>query len=187
VTRIYTKAGDDGNTGLIGGMRVPKDAARVDAYGLVDELNAALGLVRSCGVPEQVDSILQRIQDDLFSVGANLALPTGADPAQWKIPPVTDEDIAALEQKIDECEGILEPLHQFILPGGSAAGAFLHFARTVARRAERGCVALSRAEGVDPKIIQYLNRLSDLCFVLARYVNRQCGRLESHPTLKASK
>lgn len=182
MNKIYTKVGDDGSTVLIGGKRVPKDAPRVDAYGSVDELNATLGLVRSYGIPERVDAVLLRVQDDLFTVGANLALPQDQDPAAWKIPPIKESDIAVLEQEIDACEPALEPLRQFILPGGGPAGAMLHLARTVARRAERCCVALSHSERVDPEIIRYLNRLSDLCFVLARYVNREAIREESHPT-----
>jgi cob(I)alamin adenosyltransferase len=182
LAKIYTKSGDDGSTGLIGGKRVPKDAARVSACGDVDELNAVLGLVSSQGMPEHIEKILQRIQDDLFTVGANLALPAGTDSAEWKVPLITEEDIAALEEDIDACDSLLEPLQQFILPGGSGGGAMLHFARTVARRAERSCVTLSSIETVDPKIIRYLNRVSDLCFVLARDLNRQSGRPESHPT-----
>ncbi len=182
MTRIYTKAGDDGNTVLIGGKRVGKDAARVDAYGSIDELNAMLGVVRSQNLPEAVDAILRRIQDDLFTLGANLALPEGLDPAEWNIPRVSDDDTAALEKAIDDCEKNLEPLRQFVIPGGTTQGALLHLARTVARRAERCCVALSHQEMVDPAIIRYLNRLSDLCFVLARAVNQQSGCPESHPS-----
>ncbi len=182
MARIYTKTGDDGTTGLIGGKRVPKDAVRVDAYGQVDELNAVLGVVRSYELPRRTEDILNRIQDDLFTVGANLALPQGTDPAEWKIPPIDARDIAILEKEIDECEADLEPLRQFILPGGSAPGALLHLARTIARRAERSCVALSHADTLDPNILRYLNRLSDLCFVLARYVNRHSGFSEYHPT-----
>ncbi len=187
MVRIYTKTGDDGTTGLIGGKRVPKDAVRVDAYGHIDELNAVLGTVRSHELPQRTEKILKHIQDDLFTVGANLALPEGTDPSEWKIPPVGESDIATLEKEIDECEAALEPLRQFILPGGSAPGAILHVARTVARRAERSCVALSHTEALDPNIIRYLNRLSDLCFVLARYVNRNLGCRESHPTFGAQR
>ena len=184
MVRTYTKTGDDGTTGLIGGKRVSKNAARVDAYGHIDELNAVLGMVRGHELPQRTGKILDRIQDDLFTVGANLALPEGTDPAEWKIPPIDERDIAILEKEIDECEESLEPLRQFILPGGSAPGAMLHLARTVARRAERSCVALSHTEALDPNILRYLNRLSDLCFILARYVNRQSGSRESHPTFR---
>ena len=182
MARIYTRSGDDGFTGLIGGRRLPKDSARVDAYGSVDELNAALGLVCSHPIPARVQAILRRIQDDLFTIGANLALPQDARPEDWQVPLLAEDNIDMLEQTIDECEASLEPIGNFILPGGSAAGATLHLARTVARRAERVCVALSHQEPVDPRIIRYLNRLSDLCFVLARLVNRHFSCAESHPT-----
>ena len=182
MTRIYTKTGDDGTTGLIGGKRVPKDALRVETYGTADELNAILGMVRTFSLPAQVDAILQRMQDDLFTIGAELALPEGAERADWGIPALQDEDVLVLEKAIDACDSELEPLNRFILPGGVPAAALLHLARAVARRAERRCVALSRAERVDPQILRYLNRVSDLCFVLARYANHAEAKSESHPT-----
>jgi cob(I)alamin adenosyltransferase len=182
VTRIYTKTGDSGTTGLIGGTRVPKSAPRLDAYGTVDELNAVLGAVRGHPLPEPVPAIVARVQDELFTLGSRLALPAGADPSRWSIPPVTASMITRLERDIDACEAELEPLRQFILPGGSHAGALLHLARTVARRAERACVALAPDDPVAPEILAYLNRLSDLCFVLARFVNRRAGIAEAHPT-----
>ena len=181
MTRIYTKTGDDGTTGLIGGRRVPKDAARIEAYGCIDELNAVLGVVCAFPLPERVLKILRRIQDDLFNVGAGLALPAGMERTEWGIPSITEEDIRALEREIDEGEARLKPLRRFILPGGGAPGAFLHLARTVARRAERRCVTLMHVEHVDAEIIRYLNRLSDLCFVLARYVNQEDSQPEVHP------
>ncbi len=181
MARIYTKTGDDGTTGLIGGKRVHKDASRIEAYGAVDELNAVLGMVCAATLPEPVRRILSRVQDDLFSIGADLALPPGMDRKEWGIPAIPDENVAVLERAIDECQSGLPPLRQFILPGGSATGALLHFARTVARRAERRCVALAHAEPVDPQIIRYLNRLSDLCFVLARQVNNAENQPEFHP------
>lgn len=187
MTRIYTKTGDDGTTGLIGGQRVSKGSPRVEAYGSVDELNAILGVARSLPLPPLVAQILERIQDDLFTVGANLALSAGSDGSEWDIPPITDEDVRRLEKLIDEAEARLEPLRQFILPGGSQAGAALHFARVVARRAERRCVALAGVENVDGCLIRYLNRLSDLCFVLARLVNRESGQAEVHPNFGKSK
>lgn len=180
--RIYTKTGDDGTTGLIGGKRVPKDALRVETYGTVDELNAILGMVRSFSLPAQLDAIFQRMQDDLFTIGAELALPEGAERADWGVPALQDEDVLVLEKAIDECDAQLEPLNRFILPGGTPAAALLHLARAVARRAERRCVALARAERVDPQILRYLNRVSDLCFVLARYANHAEKKSESHPT-----
>ena len=180
--KIYTRTGDDGTTGLIGGKRVTKGALRIEAYGTADELNAVLGVARSQTLPGRVDQILREVQDELFTVGALLALPEGAEPGKWEIPAITDEAVSRLEREIDECEKELEPLRKFILPGGSAAGAFLHLARTVARRTERCCVVLAREESLDPRIIRYLNRLSDLFFVLARYVNHLAGCPESHPT-----
>ena len=180
--KIYTKTGDDGTTGLIGGKRVRKDDSRVEAYGAVDELNAVLGVVRSSKLPARADTILALIQDDLFTIGANLAVPEGSDPAEWNIPPIGSEDVERLAKAIDEFDVDLRPLQRFILPGGSQPAAMMHLARTVARRAERACVALSRAEKLDSQIICYLNRLSDLCFILARAVNTEAGYAETHPT-----
>ena len=182
MVRIYTRTGDDGTTGLIGGKRVSKDHLRIEAYGSVDELNALLGVVRSYSLPEPVESILQRLQDDLFTVGAILALPAGASRERYNVPDITEAHVTELEKGIDECEQQVEPLRQFVLPGGTTAAALLHLARTVARRAERECVSLARAEALDPQILRYLNRLSDLCFVLARLVNRRGGQPESHPS-----
>jgi cob(I)alamin adenosyltransferase len=182
MTRIYTKTGDDGTTGLIGGKRVSKDAPRIEAYGCVDELNAALGVAGAFPLSERVGKIIRRVQDDLFRIGANLALPPGTDRSKWGVPSIVDGDIKALEQDIDDCQALLAPLRRFILPGGAPAGALLHLARTIARRAERRCVTLARAEQVDPLIIRYLNRVSDLCFVLARRVNQECCQPEVHPS-----
>jgi cob(I)alamin adenosyltransferase len=182
VVRIYTRTGDDGTTGLIGGDRVYKDSLRIDTYGTVDELNSLLGVVLSIGAPEPVRKVLSRVQDDLFTIGAALATPGREDHQKYKIPAVQDSDIRVLEAEIDRCEEELPPLSQFILPGGAQAAALLQLARAVARRAERGCVALARSAWVDPQILCYLNRLSDLCFVLARYVNHGSGIAESHPT-----
>jgi cob(I)alamin adenosyltransferase len=181
MARIYTKTGDDGSTGLIGGQRISKGSLRVEAYGSVDELNAILGVVRSYSLPEYVAGIIRQVQDDLFTLGANLALPEGTPGAEWGVPPVNDEDVQRLERLIDDVEGRLEPLRRFVLPGGPAAGAMLHLARTVARRAERRCVALGGVEQVDGRIMRYLNRLSDLCFVLARLVNREADCRDDHP------
>jgi cob(I)alamin adenosyltransferase len=181
LARIYTATGDDGTTGLIGGKRVRKDSKRVESYGSVDELNAVLGVVRSYRLPEPVLRILLTIQDDLFTIGANLAVPEGTDPVEWKIPPVAATDVEKLEKAIDEFDSQLAPLQKFILPGGVPAAAMLHLARTVARRAERACVALSHSEKLDPRIVCYLNRLSDLCFVLARLINKEASQSEPHP------
>ncbi len=182
MAKIYTKTGDNGTTGLIGGIRVSKDNPRIEAYGSVDELNAIIGVVRSYSLSEPLNKILERVQDDLFIIGADLALPEGASRSEWGVPALAEDVVKALERDIDECEGSLQPLRQFILPCGTPAAAMLHLARTVARRAERGCVRLSRTAAVDPLILRYLNRLSDLCFVLARLVNKQENRSEEHPT-----
>ncbi len=179
MARIYTKTGDDGTTGRIGGDRVPKDSPYPEAVGALDELNALIGIVCSMEAPADVRTLLQSLQDDLFLVGAQLATPEGTESRSQEI---DDRDIRRLEREIDGIESKLEPLKQFILPGGSIAGAHLHLARSVARRAERCIVALSRIEKISPKIFQYLNRLSDLCFVLARYVNQSQAIPESHPT-----
>jgi len=181
LARIYTKTGDDGTTGLIGGVRVSKDSPRIEAYGTVDELNTILGIVRSYSLPDHLDKIIGRVQDELFTVGAELALAPGENRAERGILPLNEESVRALEDDIDKCQGDLKPLSRFILPGGAPAAAVLHFARAVARRAERCSVRLARLEKVDPIIIRYLNRLSDLCFVLARSVNRLGSRPESHP------
>jgi len=180
LARIYTRTGDDGTTGLIGGKRVSKDSPRIEACGSLDELNALLGVVRSHTLPDRVDRELQLIQNDLFTIGAELATPQGVERIDRHI---RNEDVQRLEERIDSFEEGLKPLKQFILPGGAGAGAILHLARAVARRAERDCVALSRLEKINPGILSYLNRLSDLCFVLARYVNRDQSASESHPTV----
>jgi len=176
--KIYTKTGDGGETGLFGGGRIPKDSLRVAAYGEVDEVNAVLGLARTLDPQELVDALLQRIQRDLFTIGAELAAP---DPdtvqkALSRRAAIAESDITALEDAIDSHESRLEPLKNFILPGGAPKAATLHLARTVCRRAERAVVALSRHEQISPAILRYLNRLSDLLFVLARAANAHAGR-----------
>ena len=177
--KIYTKTGDGGETGLFGGGRIPKDSLRVAAYGEVDELNAALGLARALEPQEFADALLQRIQRDLFTIGAELATP---DPDKLHkalartSAAIGDSDIAALEDAIDGQQSRLEPLKNFILPGGAPKAAALHLARTVCRRAERAVVALSRHEQISPAILRYVNRLSDLLFVLARAANAHAGR-----------
>lgn len=171
--RIYTRTGDTGETGLIGGQRVPKDDPRVDAYGTVDELNTVLGIAR-CYLHDQPDlnQLLEHIQNELFDIGAELAAPPERA-AQFQS--LEERHITALEQAIDQLETELEPLRQFILPGGTLASAYLHFARAVCRRAERRVVHLSRLSTVNAAIIKYLNRLSDLLFVMARVANRRAG------------
>jgi cob(I)alamin adenosyltransferase len=170
--KIYTKTGDAGETGLFGGGRVPKDDPRVQAYGDVDELNAWIGLVIAIHQPEFEASVLESIQRDLFTIGAELATP---NPDKVRSP-LDAETVAALERVIDSYDAQLKPLKNFILPGGNPKAAALHVARTVCRRAERAVVTLARAHTVNPLIIHYLNRLSDLLFVLARAVNMQAGR-----------
>ncbi len=174
--------GDDGTTRLIGGKRVTKDSLRIEASGTLDELNALIGVVRSYRLLEKIDKVLKRIQNSLFRVGAELALPEEAANSAFKISSINGRDIVALEKEIDTFEARLKPLQKFILPGGTSAGAMLHMARTIARRTERRCVGLSRVEQINPQIIRYLNRLSDLLFALARYVNQQQAQQESHPT-----
>jgi cob(I)alamin adenosyltransferase len=169
--KIYTKTGDNGETGLWGGLRVAKDALRVHAYGTVDECNAAIGVARSTSLDAGLDTILAQVQDQLFVVGADLATPGEAS----SIPRVAEAAITFLETTIDSVEAELEPLQQFIHPGGSAAAAQLHLARTICRRAERWVVSLAREEPVNLQVQTYLNRLSDLLFVLARAANARAG------------
>jgi len=182
LARIYTRTGDDGTTGLIGGKRVSKDDLRIEAYGSVDELNSVLGVIRSFAPPGGVQDILERVQNHLFTVGAQLATPEAVETARPTFSPLTIEAVQALEVRIDRCQAELPALRQFILPGGTVPGALLHLARTVARRSERCCVRLAHAEVVAPEILSYLNRLSDLLFVLARFVNAKSGTGEEHPT-----
>ena len=170
--KIYTRTGDDGTTGLYGGARTRKDDPRVEAYGTVDETNAVIGLARACGLPREIEDVLAAVQSTLFDVGAALATP--ADRAA-SVPTVADRDVVVLEQAIDALEVRLEPLRTFVLPGGSEAAARLHVARTVCRRAERLVVAMSDHVPVDPAIVRWLNRLSDLLFVQARFANHAAG------------
>lgn len=167
--KIYTKTGDDGTTGLFGGARVKKASARVEAYGTVDELNAALGVARATGLPELTEMTLARTQIDLFTLGAELACVPGKE-AKLAMRLLDEADAARLEQDIDATEATLMPLQTFILPGGSPQAAALHVARTVCRRAERALLALDDAPP-RPLLVVYLNRLSDLLFVLSRHAN----------------
>ncbi|MER3522887.1 MAG: ATP:cob(I)alamin adenosyltransferase [Ignavibacteria bacterium] len=171
--KIYTKTGDKGDTSLFGGQRVPKDALRIEAYGTVDELNSVLGIVRADNHDEQFDEILEEIQNELFDLGADLATPRSV-PAK-AITRIEARHAARLEKVIDKLETELKPLRTFILPGGSPVAARLHFARTVCRRAERAVVRLSRNEDIGQAVTVYLNRLSDLLFVLARCANHRAG------------
>lgn len=176
--KIYTKTGDSGSTGLFGGGRVPKSHPRVEAYGDVDELNAAIGFARSIEQMPRIDEVLVPIQRDLFAIGALLATPD-RDKMQQHLTKarVDDQRVAELEHAIDEADRELEPLRAFIIPGGTPKAAALHIARTVCRRAERRVVALSEIEGdaLPPLVVVYLNRLSDLLFTLARVANHRSG------------
>lgn len=176
--KIYTKTGDAGETGLYGGTRVSKTDPRVEAYGTVDELNALLGLARAHLNDVQVDRTLQELQNALFEVGADLATPLAAK-TRGKIVAIDEADVAQLETEIDRYSEELAPLETFVLPGGNASAAALHVARSVGRRAERRVIAVEQREEINPHVRVYLNRLSDLLFVLARIVNMRAGVSES--------
>jgi cob(I)alamin adenosyltransferase len=177
--KIYTKTGDRGETGLFGGQRVSKAHPRIDAYGEVDELGAWLGVVRAAGhgIDAELDRILGLIQRDLFAVGARLADPSAHIERGIAKIELTERSVRQLEEWIDRFDAELPPLRKFILAGGTPGGAMLHVARAVCRRAERRIVSLG-LDGVDPVILTYVNRLSDLCFVLARLVNHRAGAPE---------
>lgn len=172
--KIYTKTGDAGTTGILGSQRLRKDDARIEAYGTVDELNAALGVARASGLEASEDALTARFQDELFTLGAALADPNPEGPFHNQI---TDAHVEALEQAIDERVAELAPQRSFILPGGSPGAAQLHLARTICRRAERLVVHLANLpdEHVPTPLLIYLNRLSDLLFVMARTVNHHAG------------
>ena len=170
LTRIYTRAGDAGETSLGDGTRVRKTDPRVAAYGAVDELNAVLGVVLAGDVPARFRPLLERVQNELFDLGADLAVPPGGDEERLR---VAQSQIDALEQACDEVNAELQPLRSFVLPGGTESAARLHLARTVCRRAERDTLAID--DDVNPVALAYLNRLSDLLFILARAVNAQEG------------
>jgi cob(I)alamin adenosyltransferase len=173
--KIYTKKGDKGNTSLFGGTRVPKSSARIEAYGTVDELNSMVGLASSHGLTEQGIQLIRKVQEDLFVLGADLATPPSSD---TRIRRIDEGAIKLLEKAIDVLEEKLEPLKNFILPGGSRQGAALHMARTVCRRAERATVACGNTEEISDLTIKYLNRLSDFLFVLARFENKKADEPE---------
>jgi cob(I)alamin adenosyltransferase len=173
--RIYTRGGDAGETSLGDGSRVPKTDARIEAYGTVDELNAALGLVLAGDAPDGVRGPLERIQNELFDLGADLSVPLEDERERLRI---DERQVEALEALCDEANDGLEPLRSFVLPGGSEAAARLHVARTVCRRAERLAVALAEEGSVNPRALAYLNRLSDLLFILARAANQAAGAAE---------
>ena len=189
ITRVYTRTGDGGETALVGGRRVPKDSPRIVAYGAVDELNAVVGLVRvfneerlRLGSPAEertrwLDGILTKIQNQLFDLGSELATPP--DAVYDGMFRMGEGEVTELEQIMDECQKDLEPLKSFILPGGGRVHGFLHQARTVCRRAEREVLTLSRVEPVGEWTLRYLNRLSDLFFVLGRWVGKHMGEKEN--------
>ena len=165
LSKIYTRTGDDGTTGLGDGTRVAKDSLRVDAYGTVDEANSVIGVVRACtSVPENVAALLTEIQHDLFELGGELCIPGHSA--------ITDEFVTRLESELDDLNKDLPSLKEFILPGGGEAAAACHLARTIVRRAERGVTTLTAKETVRPEVLRYLNRLSDLLFVIARVLAR---------------
>jgi cob(I)alamin adenosyltransferase len=174
ITKVYTRTGDDGSTGLGGGQRVPKDEARIVAYGTVDELNSQLGVALAGGLEPVLAAIVGRIQNELFHLGSDLSI-LEEDKRRIAVPRIEERHVQALERDIDRLQEDLAPLENFILPGGAPGAANLHVARTVCRRAERELVSLRRAEAVGEHALAYLNRLSDLLFVAARWENRKKG------------
>jgi cob(I)alamin adenosyltransferase len=174
ITRVYTRTGDDGTTGLGGGQRVAKDSARIEAYGTVDELNSVLGVALAAGLNDAIAPAVCTIQNELFHLGSDLCI-LEEDKARMPAPRIEERHVVALEKLMDELSEELPPLENFVLPGGTAGAAQLHVARTVCRRAERLVIALARAEAVGPWTVRYLNRLSDALFVMARHENRRRG------------
>jgi cob(I)alamin adenosyltransferase len=174
ITRVYTRTGDDGTTGLGGGQRVAKDSPRIETYGTVDELSSAIGVAVALGLTPKLAETLARIQNELFNVGSDLCI-LEEDKAKMPVPVVEARHVEALERFMDELAEELSPLENFILPGGTPGAAQLHVARTVCRRAERLAVTLAREEPVGPFVVRYLNRLSDALFVMARYENFKSG------------
>jgi cob(I)alamin adenosyltransferase len=177
LTRIYTKTGDEGMTGLGGGRRVPKDSARVRAYGTVDELNSAIGVALALGLSERLASELGTIQNELFDLGSDLCWPED-DERRARIPTVQPKHVRRLEGLIDELNEVVGPLTNFLLPGGAPGAAQLHLARTICRRAEREAITLSHEEPIGELVLPYLNRLSDALFVMARFENHERGVAE---------
>ena len=174
ITKVYTRTGDEGSTGLGGGQRVAKDAPRIEAYGTVDELNSVLGLVLARQVSPEIAEPLARVQNDLFHLGSDLCV-REEDKEKMPVPRIEERHVAALEKLIDSLSADLPPLENFVLPGGAPGSARLHLARTVCRRAERRIVTLAAEEPIGDWVLRYLNRLSDLLFVMARWENRARG------------
>lgn len=177
LTKLYTRKGDDGTTALSGGQRVAKDSLRVEAYGMVDELNAVIGMALAGGVSEELAQALGEIQNELFHLGSDLSF-RQEDKEEIDLPQIEERHVGKLEQLIDDFLKVVGPLQNFILPGGAPGAAQLHVARTVCRRAERVVVSLAREEEIGPFVLHYLNRLSDALFVMARYENHQQGIAE---------
>ncbi len=183
INKVYTRTGDKGDTHLVGGKRVPKDDPRIESCGTIDELNAILGIVRAFNdaaprspIAPRLDAILRQVQNELFDLGSELATPPDAE---WEgMIRIGDEQVNIVERTIDECQEDLEPLKSFILPGGGTIAAFLHQARTVCRRAERDILRLRRREPIGGGPLRYVNRLSDLLFVLSRWVSKHLGEPE---------
>ena len=184
ITRVYTRTGDRGETSLVGGKRVPKDSPRIDAYGTIDELNSIIGLARvfneenlEAGEAHHfLDEVLCKIQDELFDLGSELATPP--ESFQQGMFRISQTEIKNIEKLIDKCQENLQPLESFILPGGGRIGAYLHQCRTVCRRAEREILRLSREETISEWPLKYVNRLSDLFFVLSRWISKETGERE---------
>jgi cob(I)alamin adenosyltransferase len=174
ITRVYTRTGDDGTTGLGGGQRVPKDSMRIAAFGTVDELNSHIGSALAAGLNDAIAGSLRTIQNELFHLGSDLCV-LEEDKTRMPVPRIEERHVVALESLMDRLTEELPPLENFVLPGGSPGAAALHVARTVCRRAERLVVALSRREAVGAFTVRYLNRLSDALFVMARHENRRRG------------
>jgi cob(I)alamin adenosyltransferase len=177
ITKVYTRTGDDGTTGLGGGQRVRKDSRRIEAFGAVDELNSQIGVAVSVGLDPRLEEILKKVQNELFHLGSDLCVLEG-DKARLPVPKIEARHVEALENLMDDLSAELPPLENFILPGGSAGAAALHVARAVCRRAEREVLRLSREEPVGTFVAPYLNRLSDALFVMARYENYRRGGSE---------
>ena len=184
ITRVYTRTGDKGETALVGGRRVPKDSPRIEAYGTIDELNSIVGLARVFNEERLkdgeahrfLDEVLRKIQDELFDLGSELATP--ADFTYEGMHRLGEKEVKRIEELIDECQKELGPLKSFVLPGGGKIGGYLHQCRTVCRRAEREILRLSRVEEIGEWPLKYVNRLSDLFFVLARWVGKRTGEKE---------
>jgi len=184
ITRVYTRTGDTGETALVGGRRVPKDSPRIEAYGTIDELNSIIGLARVFNAEQlerdashrRLDEILRRVQNELFDLGSELATPP--DAVYEGMFRMSAAEVTGLERLMDECQKELPPLKSFILPGGGRVGGFLHQARTVCRRAERQILGLSRLEPIGEWPLKYVNRLSDLLFVLSRWAGKHLGETE---------